>query len=98
MARARLPRGFAADLRRLRSWPSMEGSPWRQPYLAELTFGGMFRLVNKLVSGHKLRILEVGCEGGNLTLNLGGEGTTLLSIHNNEEKGKIAKQNNKTGP
>src|SRR6266566_3728316 len=59
MARTRLPRGFTADLRRLRSWPSMEGSPWRQPYLAELTFGEMFRLVNKLVSGHKLRILEV---------------------------------------
>jgi len=40
----------------------MEGSPWRQPYLAELTFGEMFRLVNRLVSGQNLRILEVAVE------------------------------------
>jgi len=42
----------------------MEGSPWRQPYLAELTVGEMFSLVNKLVSGHKLRIVEVGSGRG----------------------------------
>src|SRR5881296_2293003 len=98
MARARLPRGFAADLRRLRSWPSMEGSPWRQPYLAELTFGGMFRLVNKLVSGHKLRILEVGCGRGYLSLELARRGHELLGIDLNEETIRIAYQTMNTDP
>jgi len=76
----------------------MEGSPWRQPYLAELTFGEMFRLVNKLVSGHKLRILEVGCGRGYLSLELARRGHDLLGIDINEEMVKIAKQTMNTDP
>src|SRR5256884_7316438 len=82
--------GFTADLRRLRSWPSMVGSPWRQPYLAELTFGAMFSLVNKLVSGHKLRILEVGCGRGYLGLELARSGHELLGIDIIDATVKIA--------
>ena len=76
----------------------MEGSPWRQPYLAELTFGEMFSLVNKLVSGHKLRILEVGCGRGYLSLELARRGHELLGIDINEETVKIAKQTMNTDP
>ncbi len=76
----------------------MVGSAWRQPYLAELTFGEMFRLVNSHVSGHKLRILEVGCGRGYLSLELARRGHDLLGIDVNGETIKIAKQTMNTDP
>ncbi len=76
----------------------MEGSPWRQPYLVELTFGEMFRLVDRLVSGRKLRILEVGCGRGYLTLELARRGHNLLGIDVNGETIKTAKQTMNTDP
>jgi len=76
----------------------MEGSLWRQPYLAELTFGEMFRLVNSLVSGRKMRILEVGCGRGYLSLELARRGHDLLGIDVNGETIKIAKQTMNTDP
>jgi 2-polyprenyl-3-methyl-5-hydroxy-6-metoxy-1,4-benzoquinol methylase len=76
----------------------MEGSSWREPYLAELTFGEMFRLVNRLISGSKLRILEVGCGRGYLSLELARRGHDLLGIDVNEETVKIAKQTMNNDP
>jgi ubiquinone/menaquinone biosynthesis C-methylase UbiE len=70
----------------------MEGSPWRQPYLAELTFGEMFRLVNTLVSGRNFRILEVGCGRGYLSLELARQGHDLLGVDVSEETILIAKR------
>src|SRR5260370_8334044 len=93
-----LPSEFAPDLRRLKSWPSEEGSPWRQPYLAELTYGEMFRLVNRLVSGNKVRILEVGCGRGYLSVELGRRGYDLLGIDVNEETIRIAYRTMNTDP
>jgi SAM-dependent methyltransferase len=76
----------------------MEGSPWRQPYLAELTYGEMFRLISKLVSGNKLSILEVGCGRGYLSLELARRGHDLLGIDVNEESIRIAYQTMNTDP
>jgi SAM-dependent methyltransferase len=76
----------------------MEGSPWRQPYLAELTYGEMFRLISKLVSGNKLSILEVGCGRGYLSLELARRGHDLLGIDVNEETIRIAYQTMNTDP
>ncbi len=76
----------------------MEGSPWRQPYLAELTFGEMFRLASKLMSGHNLRILEVGCGRGYLSLELARGGHDLLGIDVSEEAIVFAKQTMNTDP
>jgi 2-polyprenyl-3-methyl-5-hydroxy-6-metoxy-1,4-benzoquinol methylase len=58
----------------------MESSPWRQPYLADLTYGGMYHLVQSFVPRPKLRILEVGCGGGFLSLELAREGHDVLGI------------------
>jgi len=76
----------------------MEGSPWRQPYLAELTYGELFRLINRLVSGNKLRILEVGCGRGYLSLELARRGHDLLGIDVNEETIRIAYRTMITDP
>jgi SAM-dependent methyltransferase len=76
----------------------MERSPWRQPYLAELTYGEMFRLINRLVSGDNLRILEVGCGRGYLSLELARRGHDLLGIDLNEQAIRVAYQTRNTDP
>ncbi len=76
----------------------MEGSPWRQPYLAELTYGELFRLINGLVSDKQLTILEVGCGRGYLSLELARKGHDLLGIDLNEEAIRIAYRTMMTDP
>jgi SAM-dependent methyltransferase len=76
----------------------MERSPWRQPYLAELTYGEMFRLISRLVSTSKLRILEVGCGRGYLSLELARRGHDLMGIDVNEEAIRIAYRTMNTDP
>ena len=89
---------FIPDLRRLKSWPSIERSPWRKPYLAELTYGEMFNLINGLVSGNNLSILEVGCGRGYLSLELARKGHDLLGIDVNEQAIRIGYQTRNTDP
>ena len=89
---------FTPDLRRLKSWPSLEKSPWRQPYLAELTYGELFRLISRFVSGNKLSILEVGCGRGYLSLELARRGHDLLGVDVNEQAIRIAYQTRNTDP
>lgn len=89
---------FTPDLRRLKSWPSLERSPWRQPYLAELTYGELFRLISRFVPGNKLSILEVGCGRGYLSLELARKGHDLLGIDVNEHAIRIAYQTKNTDP
>jgi ubiquinone/menaquinone biosynthesis C-methylase UbiE len=76
----------------------MEGSPWRQPYLAELTYGELFRLIDGLVSDKQLTILEVGCGRGYLSLELARRGHDLLGIDLNEEAIRIAYRTMMTDP
>jgi SAM-dependent methyltransferase len=85
-----LPRNFTPDLRRLKAWPSMESSPWRQPYLADLTYGEMYRLADAFVPARKVRILEVGCGRGFLSLELARKGHDVIGIDANEEAVKTA--------
>lgn len=68
----------------------MVGSPWRQPYLAELTYGELFRLIHELVSGNRLTILEVGCGRGYLSLELARRGHDVLGVDINEETIRLA--------
>jgi len=76
----------------------MEGSPWRQPFLADLTYGEMFRLINRLISGNKLRILEVGCGRGYLSLELARKGHDVLGIDVNEDTIRTAYRTMKSDP
>lgn len=84
------PEEFTPDLRRLKSWPSMEHSPWRQPYLADLTYGELHRLVNEFIPGQGLRILDLGCGTGFLSLELAREGHHVLGLDSDESAIRIA--------
>ena len=92
------PEDFTPDLRRLKSWPSMENSPWRQPYLADLTFGELHRLVNEFVIGQRLRILDVGCGTGFLSLELSREGHSVTGLDKDESMIDIADRTMKSDP
>ena len=87
---AKFAKDFVPDLRRLKSWPSMEDSPWRQPYLADLTYGELYRLVNEFIIGQGLRALDFGCGTGFLSLELSREGHDVLGLDSDEEGVNIA--------
>src|SRR6266567_8331871 len=80
----RFPRNFTPDLRRLKSWPSMKGSLWRQPYLIELTYAKNFQLVKESIPGKNLKILEVGCGTGFMSLELARMGHYVAAIDQNK--------------
>jgi len=92
------PRDFTPDLRRLKSWPSMKDSPWRQPYLARLTFGEVHNLVDEYIFGQRLRILDVGCGRGWLSLELAREGHDVIGIDYSKEMIQNAKRTMDTDP
>lgn len=84
------PEDFTPDLRRLKSWPSMEDSPWRQPYLADLTYGELHRLVNEFIVGQRLRILDIGCGTGFMSLELAREGHNVMGLDSDAKAVNIA--------
>jgi len=86
------------DLRRLRSWPSMKDSPWRQPYLVRLTFGQIHNLANEYIVGQRLRILDVGCGRGWFSLELAREGHDVIGIDSSKEMIRDAKRTMDTDP
>src|SRR5712692_605112 len=93
-----IPDDFTPDLRRLKSWPSMKHSPWRQPYLADLTYGEIQRLVDEFVPGQGLKILDVGCGRGYLSLELAREGHDVLGIDSDQKMIRQAKKTMDTDP
>ncbi len=76
----------------------MVGSPWRHPELADLTFGDIYRLVDSFLPDRKLRILDVGCGSGFLSLELVRNGHDVLGIDLDKNLVKKAKQTMMTDP
>src|SRR5438046_9202867 len=93
-----LPRDFTPDLRRLKVWPTMESRPWRQPYLADLTYGEIYRQANAFVAGRKVRIPEVDCRQGFLSLELARKVHDVLGIDVYEQEVTTAGRVMKSGP
>jgi 2-polyprenyl-3-methyl-5-hydroxy-6-metoxy-1,4-benzoquinol methylase len=62
----------------------MKDSLWRQPYLIELTYADNFRLVENSIRGRNLRILEVGCGTGFMSLELARMGHDVVGIDSNQ--------------
>ena len=62
----------------------MNGSLWRQPYLVQLTHAENFRLVREAIHHKNLRILEVGCGTGFMSLELARMGHYVTAIDRNK--------------
>jgi SAM-dependent methyltransferase len=76
----------------------MKDSLWRQPYLIELTYADNFRLVEDSIRGRNLKILEVGCGTGFMSLELARIGHDVVGIDLNDKIIRIAKRTVKTDP
>jgi len=76
----------------------MKDSLWRQPYLIELTHADNFRLVEDSIRARNLKILEVGCGTGFMSLELARMGHDVVGIDQNEKNIRIARRTAKTDP
>jgi len=76
----------------------MRDSLWRQPYLIELTYADNFRLVEDSIRGRNLKILEVGCGTGFMSLELARRGHDVVGIDLNEKIIHIARRTVETDP
>ena len=89
------PPNFVADLQRLRDWPSMNGSLWRRAFLVKLTHAPNARLLTGSISGRNLKILDVGCGTGCISLELSRMGHDVLGLDQNERMIEIATRTKK---
>ena len=92
------PLDFTPDLRRLKPWPSLKDSLWRQPYLIELTYADNFRRVEDSIRGRNLKILEVGCGTGFMSLELARMGHDVVGIDPDDKIIRIARRTMETDP
>lgn len=76
----------------------MVDSPWRHPDLADLTFGEIYRLVERLLPARKQRILDIGCGTGFLSLELARDGHKVLGMDIDMNLVKLAERTMKTDP
>jgi ubiquinone/menaquinone biosynthesis C-methylase UbiE len=76
----------------------MKDSLWRQPYLIELTYADNFRLVEDSIRGRNLKILEVGCGTGFMSLELARMGHDVVGIDSNQKIIRIARRTMETDP
>ncbi len=76
----------------------MKDSLWRQPYLIELTYADNFRLVADSIRGRNLRILEVGCGTGFMSLELARMGHDVIGIDLNQKIIRLAMRTMETDP
>jgi 2-polyprenyl-3-methyl-5-hydroxy-6-metoxy-1,4-benzoquinol methylase len=89
------PSNFVADLQRLRNWPSMKGSLWRRAFIVKLTYAVNSRLLTSSINGRNLKILDVGCGTGCISLELSRLGHDVLGLDQNERMIKIATRTKK---
>jgi ubiquinone/menaquinone biosynthesis C-methylase UbiE len=76
----------------------MKDSLWRQPYLIELTYADNFRMVRDSIRGRNLRILEVGCGTGFMSLELARMGHDVVGLDLDEKVICVARRTMKTDP
>lgn len=86
------PKGFVPDLRRLRPWPSLRNSIWRNPDLVRLTYSELARLVQAGVGSRHRRILYVGPGLGHIALELARDGHDVTGVDIDEESVALAKR------
>jgi SAM-dependent methyltransferase len=92
------PRDFVADLRNGKSWPTLEDSLWRAPYLVGLTFGNAFQLIRQFVPPAPATILDVGSGTGFLSLELAREGHRVVALDSDDEAIALASATLQSNP
>jgi ubiquinone/menaquinone biosynthesis C-methylase UbiE len=76
----------------------MKDSLWRRPYLIELTYADNFHLVRDSIRGNNLKILEIGCGTGFMSLELARMGHDVVGIDRNERILRLARRTMETDP
>ena len=84
----RISNGHIPDLRNCKPCDWFENNPWRRPAYVELSFGEQFSLIRDAINEHvenkgreeKVRILEVGCGPGYLSLELSRSGFDVTGL------------------
>jgi SAM-dependent methyltransferase len=92
------PQGFIPDLRRLRPWPSLRDSLWRNPDLVRLTYSELARQVQTSIGSQPCRILYVGPGLGHIALELAREGHDVTGVDIDQEAVALAKRTAETDP
>ena len=82
----RIANGHVPDLRRATACDWFRNNPWRRPVYVDLDFGEQFRLIRDaierdcVVEGRPVRVLEVGCGPGYLSLELARSGFDVTGL------------------
>lgn len=92
------PRGFVPDLRRLRSWPSLGDSLWRNPDLVALTYAELALLVRTSIGSAPCSVLYVGPGLGHVALELARDGHDVTGIDIDDDVLALAKRAAETDP
>ena len=83
---------FTADVRNAGRWPELEDSLWRSPTLVELTYGRLWRLVADALPTAAVRVLDIGCGHGALSLELARAGHDVTAIDPDETAISLARR------
>jgi ubiquinone/menaquinone biosynthesis C-methylase UbiE len=95
---ARYPPGFVADLRSVRSWPELEDSLWRAPYLVRLTFGHAHGLIREFLPPESATVLDVGSGTGFLSLEMARDGHRVIALDEDDEAIELATASLRSDP
>ncbi len=93
--------GFVPDLRRAVKCEYFYKSFWRDPYFIDLYLGEIVRRFLKMLSengGNHLKILDVGCGAGYVSLELARSGHHVVGIDISDGCIKIAKETLESNP
>jgi SAM-dependent methyltransferase len=92
------PSGFLPDLRRLRRWPGLRDSLWRNPDLVRLTYTYLARLVRSLVGSPPCSVLYVGPGLGHIALELARAGHAVQGVDVDPDSVALATRAAETDP
>lgn len=87
--------GLIPDLRRAVFCEWFYNNPWRYPVFVDWSFSEFFRFYLSVVEEKTKQVLEVGCEQGNIALELAMKGHNVNGIDISKEAIKIAKKRKK---
>ena len=92
------PKDFVPDVRRLRRWPTLHDSLWRNPDLVNLTYSGLARSVQASIGPAPRRVLYVGPGLGHIALELARSGHDVTGVDVDEEVVSVARRAAETDP